>query len=86
MYLLENTYYHPNLVYRIDLRTGQSSLIGPHNADVMRVALARSKETFIAANEHYAYSVDQIDPVISRADFAAVRPDLRTYIARLRRG
>jgi hypothetical protein len=81
MYVLENTYYHPNLVYRIDLQTGQSFLIGSRNADATRVALARSKETFIAANERYAYSVDQIDPVISRADLAAARPDLRTYIA-----
>lgn len=86
MYVLENTYYHPNLVYRIDLHTGRSSLMGPHNGDATRVALARSKETFIAANERYAYSVDQIDPVISRADLAAVRPDLRTYIAGKRTG
>ena len=86
MYVLENTYYHPNLVYRIDLQTGQSSTIGPHNADATRVALARSKETSIAANERYAYSVDQIDPVISRADLAAVHPDLRTYIAGKRTG
>ena len=76
MYVLGNTYYHPNLVYRIDLQTGKSSLIGPHDADATRVALARSKETSIAANERYAYSVDQIDPVISRADLAAARPDL----------
>jgi hypothetical protein len=86
MYVLENTDYHPNLVYRIDLQTGQSSPIGHHNADATRVALARSKETFIAASERYAYSVDQIDPVISRADLAAVRPDLRTYIAGKRTG
>jgi len=86
MYVLENTYYHPNLVYRIDLQTGQSSTIGPQNADATRVALARSKETSIAANERYAYSVDQIDPVISRADLAAARPDLRTYIAGKRTG
>lgn len=86
MYVLENTYYHPNLVYRIDLQTGQSSPFGPNNADATRMALARSKETFIAANERYAYSVDQIDPVISRADLAAARPDLRTYIAGKRTG
>jgi hypothetical protein len=81
IYVLENTAYHPNLAYRIDLQTGQSSPIGPHNAGATRVALARSKETFIAASERYAYSVDQTDPVISRADLTAARPDLSTYIA-----
>lgn len=86
MYVLENTYDHPNLVYRIDLRTGQSSPIEPHNADASRMALARSKETSIAANERYAYSVDQIDPVISRADLSATRPDLNVYIAGKRTG
>ncbi|HLY03248.1 MAG TPA: hypothetical protein VKR56_12230 [Candidatus Cybelea sp.] len=81
MYVLENTAYHPNLVYRIDLATGGVAPIGPHNADAEHAAFAPSRETFIAAGDRYAYSVDQTDAVISRADLSAARASLSAFIA-----
>lgn len=72
-YLLANTAQHPNLVYRISLETGKATPLGSENGDVAAAGLldeggadAASKETSIAADNEYVYSVDQT-PVISRA-------------------
>jgi len=80
MYVLANTAYHPNLVYRIDLSTGRFAPIG-HDDTAKTNAFARSNETFIAATSRYAYSVDQKDPIISRADLSSAHLTLRTFIA-----
>jgi hypothetical protein len=67
MYVLENTAYHPNLVYRINLGSGEATTIGsPEKSEDSPSAMTRSKETSIAADDHYVYSVDQTDPQISR--------------------
>lgn len=81
MYVLENTAGHPNLVYRIDLSNGHLAPIGSHERDGANAALASSNETFIAATTRYVYSVDQKDPVISRADLSRSDPTLTVLIA-----
>jgi hypothetical protein len=71
MYVLENTAYHPNLVYRIDLATGRAKLVGNDS---------RSKETWIAADSRNAYSVDQVTAAISRMPLSAPGTGLKPYI------
>jgi hypothetical protein len=81
MYVLENTAQHPNLVYRINLATGESSTIGETANDASEPAgSARSHETWIAANDRYVYSVDQADATISRAGLSGDRPALAPFI------
>lgn len=82
MYVLENTAQHPNLVYRVDLATGGSSTIGPTSGVVPGLgSMAKSNETWIAAGDRSAYSVDQTDAVIRRADLSTGRPVLTPFIA-----
>ncbi len=82
MYVLANTAQHPNLVYTIDLSTGQAAPTGAGGGETPAIAdLASSKETFIAADDRYAYSVDQVDPVIARADLADPGLALKPFIA-----
>jgi DNA-binding beta-propeller fold protein YncE len=57
LYLLRNTADHPNIVYRIDLRTGRYYLVGNN---------ARSNETWIATSGSSVYQVGQFKPEISR--------------------
>jgi hypothetical protein len=71
MYVLENTAYHPNLVYHIDLATGRATLAGND---------ARSKQTWIAADSHDAYSVDQATAAISRMPLSPAGTGLKPYI------
>lgn len=69
MYVLENTAYHPNLVYRINLGSGEATTIDSAvKSENSHSAMSSSKETWIAANDHFVYSVDQKDPQISRVD------------------
>ncbi|MGB8910469.1 MAG: hypothetical protein WCC84_17125 [Candidatus Cybelea sp.] len=70
MYLLANTAQHPNLVYHINLSTGQAAPLGSADDAQTRAASAASKETWIAADDHYAYSVNQVDASINRADLS----------------
>ena len=82
MYVLENTAQHPNLVYRIDLSTGQSAPIASQGSGEAHVAaLTSSNETSIAANGRFAYSVDQKVPAIRRAAVLLAHPALTTFIA-----
>ncbi len=81
MYLLENTADHPNLVYRIDLRTGHAEPIGGTGNSQEHAANAASKETSITADRRYVYSVDQTDPAISRLTLSKTRSKLTTIIA-----
>ena len=69
MYLLANTAQHPNLVYHINLSTGQAAPLGSADDEQTRAANAASKETWIAADDHYVYSVGQ-DAAIYRADLS----------------
>jgi len=83
MYLLENTAQHPNLVYRVDLVSGAASSIGSGPTENLRLsdALSKSKETWIAANQRYVYSVDQSDAAISRGTLLSAHPSLSSFIA-----
>jgi Adipocyte plasma membrane-associated protein-like, N-terminal len=81
MYVLGNTAQHPNLVYRVDLASGHSSLIGANAGAPPPAANAASQETWITADARHAYSVNQKDPVISRADLALRPPTLTPFIA-----
>jgi DNA-binding beta-propeller fold protein YncE len=86
-YLLANTTAHPNLVYRIQLSSGQAEALGSHvkqssaaTAADEGPAGAASRETWIAANNDYVYSVDQEQAAISRAPIAKAA-ELAPYIA-----
>ena len=81
MYVLENTAYHPNLVYRINLGSGEATTIeSPGKSEDLPSAMTRSKETSIAADDHYVYSVDQTDPQISRMDISGGSGALEKFI------
>ena len=81
MYVLANTAYHPNLVYRIDLGSGQASTIdGPATSESSASAMSRSLETWIASDDRHVYSVDQKDPQISRMDTSGERARLVKFI------
>ena len=83
MYVLENTTAYPNVVYRVNLSTGSAAPIGPRGRkpSPLSATFGRSKEAFIAATARYAYSVDQKDPVISRADLSAAAPSATAFIS-----
>ncbi|MGA8663429.1 MAG: hypothetical protein WB644_14175 [Candidatus Cybelea sp.] len=70
MYLLANTAQHPNLVYHINLGTGQAAPLGSAGDEQTKAANAASKETWIAADDRSAYSVGQSDAAINRADLS----------------
>lgn len=83
MFVLENTEQHPNLVYRIDLASGASSVIG-QSSGVDREsngAFGKTNESWIAANDRYVFSVDQHQAAIRRADLRAQDPKLESFIA-----
>lgn len=81
MYVLENTAQHPNLVYSINLANGRAAPIGTKtNRQEAFGSNAESKETWIAADGRYAYSVDQVDAAIRRADLSSERPTLTAFI------
>jgi hypothetical protein len=81
MYVLANTAQHPNLVYRINLATGESSTIGETAYDASEPAgSARSRETWITANDRYVYSVAQSYATISRAGLSGDQPRLAPFI------
>ncbi len=81
MYVLENTAYHPNLVYRINLGSGEATTIdSPGKSENVPSAMTRSKETSIAADDHYVYSVDQTDPQISRMGISGGSGPLEKFI------
>jgi hypothetical protein len=82
MYVLENTAYHPNLVYRINLGSGRASpIVGPGKPAKLPAAMSSSKETSIAADDRFVYSVDQTDPQISRMDASQKGAVLSKFIA-----
>jgi len=70
LYMLGTTAQHPNLVYHISLSTGRAAPLGNTDDVQAKAANAASKETWIADDDHYVYSVDQTDAAISRADLS----------------
>jgi hypothetical protein len=80
MYVLENTAEHPNLVYHIDLATGQAATIGGRTKVGTSSATASSIETSIAADDRFVYSVDQKNPQISRMAISRDRAPLTRFI------
>lgn len=79
MYVLANTAYHPNLVYRIVLATGRATQVAAQSGGRRPGAMTTSKETSVATSERYAYSVDQ-SAGISRADLSKERLTLTPFI------
>jgi hypothetical protein len=79
MYVLANTAYHPNLVYRIDLAIGRATKVGSQSGAEGPGAMTKSKETSVATSARYAYSVDG-SAGISRADLAKERLTLTPFI------
>src|SRR5665213_402616 len=71
MYVLANSYEHPNLVYRMDLARGHATLMGNS---------ARSSETFIASDARYVYSVDQSHAMIRRVAVSSPKASLKPLI------